>query len=88
VPTVPSAGIHALPQRGAVLMSAFGGIADIGACPLYPPRDSVAKCLLYAKSGQYAVQQKASHSIRPAPGSATNCSLRLLLQKSVLAAPA
>ena len=36
----------------------------------------------------YAVQQKASHSIRPTPGSATNCSLRLLLQKSVLAAPA
>jgi hypothetical protein len=50
--------------------------------------NSLARCPLCAKSGHYAVQQKALHSIRPAPGSATKRSLRLLLQKSVLAAPA
>jgi len=35
---VPSAGTHPLLQRWAVLMSAFGGIADIGGMSALPPR--------------------------------------------------
>jgi hypothetical protein len=43
VPTVPTAGIHGLPQREAVLMSAFGEIADIERCLLYSQKRTLVE---------------------------------------------